>query len=103
MIGSKPQILVKSIRTDQFTRVHFPIRVPKRLELAESLHEFRPKHFWKQFAAGLAISMFTGDRAPVADHEIGGLFHKPPELANTFSRLEIVIHARMHTGMAEVS
>src|ERR1039458_6187786 len=100
--GAKPEIFVEAIGLDQFARVHLPIGIPERLELAEGLHEFGAKHFGKKLAAGLAVSVFAGDRAAVAYHEVSGLFHKLAEFAHAFAGFEIVVHARMHAGVAEV-
>ena len=65
-VRAEPEILVKlvrlaSCRRDDFARIHLPIRIPRGLELAECLHQFRPKHFRKEFGARLSISMFAGE------------------------------------------
>ncbi len=99
---AETQIFVEAVGIDELARIHLPIGIPERFELAESLHEFRAKHFGKQFAAGLPVSMFTGDGTSVADHKVGSVFHELAELANAFRRFEIVVHARMHAGMTEV-
>src|ERR1019366_7540707 len=96
-------IFVEAIGIDELARVHLPIGIPERFELAESLHELRAKHFGKQFTAGLPISVLAGDGAAVADHEVSGLFHELAELADAFGGFKVVIHARVYTGMAEVS
>ena len=100
---AEAQIFVETIRLDELARIHLPIGIPKRLELAESLHEFRPEHLRKKFGAGLAVSMFAGERAAVADDEVGGLFHELAEFAHALCGFEIVVHARVHAGVAEVS
>jgi hypothetical protein len=66
--------------------IHLPIGIPERFEFAEGLHQFRAKHLRKQLAAGLTIAVLAGDGATVADHEIGGLFHKLAELGDAFGR-----------------
>src|SRR5258708_7920825 len=53
---SEAEIFVEAIRIDQLARVHLPIGVPERLKFAKGLHNFRLKHFWQKFGAGLARS-----------------------------------------------
>src|ERR1035441_628514 len=100
---SKAQIFVEAIRIDELARIHLPIGIPKRFELAEGLHQFRAKHLRQKLAARLPVSMLTRDGATVADYEVGGLFHKLAEFSNAFRRFEIVIHARVDAGMTEMS
>jgi len=100
--SAEAEILVEPIGIDQLARIHLPIGIPKRLELAEGLHQFGPNILGKQFAAGLAISMFAGNRAAIAHDEVGGFFHKFAELPNAFGRFEIVVHAGVDAGMAKV-
>src|SRR5208282_3024384 len=42
---AQAQIFVESIGLDELAGIHLPIRIPKRLELTESLHEFWAEHF----------------------------------------------------------
>src|SRR5450755_14205 len=98
---SESQIFVEAIRIDELARIHLPIGIPQRFELAESLHQFRSKHLRQKFAARLPVSMLARDGAAVAHHEVGGLLHELAKFADAFSRFEIVIHARMYAGMTE--
>ena len=100
---AEPEIFVEAIGIDQLARIHLPVGIPKRFELAEGLHEFGAKHLGKKFGAGLAVSVLAGKRASVANNEIGGLFHELAKLADAFGGFEVVIHARVHAGVAEVS
>src|SRR5260370_39561812 len=75
----------------------------ERLELAEGLANFRLKHFGKEVGAGLAVCVSARERAAVADDKVGRLLHELPELADAFGRFEIVIHAGVNAGVAEVS
>src|SRR5437660_10033291 len=47
--------------------------------------------------------MLAGERSAVANDEVSSLLHELPELADAFGRFEIVVHARVHAGVAEVS
>src|ERR1700694_1903062 len=100
--GTEAKIFIETIRLDELTRIHLPIGIPERLELAKGLHNFRPKHFRQQLSTGLAVSVFARERATVADDEVGGLFHELAKLAHAFGRFEIVVHARVNAGIAEV-
>src|ERR1700674_3764355 len=101
--GTEAEILVEAIRFDELAWVHLPIGIPERFELAEGLHNFRPKHFGKKLGAGLPVSVFAGEGAAVADDEVGSLFHELTELADALGGFEIVVHAGVNAGMAEMS
>ena len=94
VVGAQAQILVQLVGLDQLAGIHLPCRIPNRLELAEGLHQFRAKHFRKQFGARLAVAVLAGERAAVADHQVGGLFHELAELGDAVFRLQIEIDAR---------
>ncbi len=101
--GAEAEIFVETIGIDELARVHLPVGIPQRFELAEGLHQFGAKHFGQKFAASLTVSVFAGERAAVADDEVGGVFHKLAELADAFGGFEIVVHAGVDAGVAEVS
>src|ERR1700720_231617 len=99
---AKAKVFVQLVRLDQFARIHLPVGIPERLELTKGLHEFRAKHLREKFTARLSVSMFARERAAVADDEVGGLFHELAEFAHAFGRFQIVIHAGVDAGVAEV-
>src|SRR5947207_11447312 len=45
VVRSQPQIFIQPVRLNQLARIHLPIGIPDRLELAKSLHQLGPKHF----------------------------------------------------------
>ena len=47
--------------------------------------------------------MFAGERAAIADDEIGGLFDEVAELRDAFFRLQIEVEAGVNAGVAEVA
>ena len=100
---AQAKIFVQPIRIDQLARIHLPIGIPERLELAESLHELGSKHLRQEFTARLPISVLARDRAAITDHQIGSLLHEKAEFADAFRRFEIVIHTCMDAGVPEVS
>src|SRR5712692_5272677 len=42
---AKAKIFIQPVRLDHLARIHLPVRIPDRLELAEGLHQFRSEHF----------------------------------------------------------
>src|SRR3954465_13070115 len=62
VINPKTQVLIKFIGLDHFPRVHFPLRVPKRLEAGKGFHDFRADHFRKRSPAALPLAVFAGKR-----------------------------------------
>jgi hypothetical protein len=58
VIGAEPQILIDAGRVDYFPGVHFPIRIPQRLEFAERLYQFRAVYLVQELGLGLPIAMF---------------------------------------------
>ena len=51
--------------------VHLVSGIPDGFEFAESLDQLRTKHFVQQCGAGLAVSVFAGERTAVGDHDVG--------------------------------
>ena len=47
--------------------------------------------------------MFAGDRASIAHHEVGRLFHELAEFRYAFFRSQVEVDARMDAPMAEVA
>jgi len=45
IIDTQPQVFIRPVGLDDFSGIHFPIRIPDRLELMEGTHEFRTEHF----------------------------------------------------------
>src|SRR5579884_2887846 len=43
--GAKAKVSIKLVRLNQLTGVHLPVGIPCSLELSESPHQFRSKHF----------------------------------------------------------
>ncbi len=101
--GAEAEVFVELVGLDQLAGIHLPFRIPGRLEVAEGLHQFGAEHFRKQLAAGLTVAVLAGDGAAVADHEVGGLFHKLAEVGDARFRLQIEIDASVHAGVAEVA
>ncbi len=100
---AEAEVFVELVGLDQLAGIHLPFGIPGRLELAEGLEEFRAEHFLKQFAAALTVTVFAGEGATVADHEIGSLFHKLAELGDALFRLQVEIDAVVDATVAEVA
>ncbi len=58
------------------------MRIPKRFEFAEGLDDVGAEHLRQEFALGLAIAVFAGERAAVGDDEVGGFFHVAAEFCD---------------------
>ena len=59
VIGSQTQIFCRQIGVDNFSGIHFPIRIPDRFEFAEGLHQFFTEHFRQKLRFGLTVTMFA--------------------------------------------
>src|SRR6476660_8690923 len=59
--GAKAKILIYVVSVDYFARVHFPLRVPYRLELAEGTHQFIAIHDRQQVGLGLTVAVLAGN------------------------------------------
>ena len=89
VIRTQAQVSVHSIRPDQFARIHFPIRVPERLEFMKRLDKFGSEHFGEQLGTRLSVAVLTGKRAAVGDDEICGLVYEVAEFLDAFSGLKV--------------
>src|SRR5213075_2034176 len=54
IISSEAQVLRDIVGVDFLARIHFPSRVPNRLELAKGFNQFRSKHLWQKPAPRLS-------------------------------------------------
>jgi hypothetical protein len=61
VIGAEPEILVQPVGIDNFTGVHFPIRIPNRFEFAKRLDQLWTIHLGKKFGARLSVAVFAGE------------------------------------------
>ena len=64
--GAEAQVLVDAVRVDDLARVHLPVRIPDRLELAERLDQLRAEHLRQELASRLAVAVLARERAAVA-------------------------------------
>src|SRR5712692_7610970 len=76
IVRPEAKVFVQPVRLDHLARIHLPVRIPNRFELAEGLHQFRSEHFGKEFGAGLAVSVFAGKGSSIADDQIGSLLDR---------------------------
>src|SRR5205823_936010 len=74
--GAQAKVLVEAIRIDELAGIHASLRVPDRLELAESLDQLRPEHPRQQLRARLAVAVLAGERPAEAHDEKGRLLHE---------------------------
>ncbi len=58
---AQTQVFIHAVGLHHLAWIHFPGRVPGRLELAEGLNEFRSEHARQHFGARLAVAMLARD------------------------------------------
>src|SRR5205823_15048388 len=97
------EILIERVGVDDLSRIHLPVRIPDRLELAERLNDLRAEHPRQQLPARLTVAMFAGERAAVSMYQIGGVLHERSECRHAFSRVEIEADAAVHATLSEVA
>src|SRR5581483_8197311 len=103
VVSAKAQIFVQPVRFNHFARIHLPIRVPNRFELAECLDQFWSEHFGEKLCARLPVAMLARERTSITDDEVCCLFHELAELRDALAALHVIAHATMHTTVAEVA
>src|SRR6266566_1158598 len=57
--GTKTQVFVHTIGVHYLTRVHLAVRIPDGLKFLEGCDQFWSKHFWQEFGARLAVTVFS--------------------------------------------
>src|SRR5690348_6434545 len=101
--GAESQVLLEAVGLDDLARVHLPVWVPDRLELAESADQLFTEHFVEELAARLAIAVLAAQTAAVADTQVGGLFHERAPVLQPRLTGEVKIDAAVDTALAEVA
>ena len=51
VVGAESQVVRDPVRVDDLARVHLPLRIPDRLELAEGIDQLRPEHLRQELGA----------------------------------------------------
>src|SRR4051812_34403728 len=55
-VRTKAEVFIDPIRIDDFPRIHFPVRIPSRFELAKGLDQLRTVHLAEELSPGLSVS-----------------------------------------------
>src|SRR5207237_8541410 len=58
-IGAYAKMCVERVGIHDLARIHLPVGIPDRLEIAKGLDHLRAEHAREQLAARLAIPVFT--------------------------------------------
>src|SRR5271166_1756230 len=103
VVRAQTQILIQLVGLNDLAGIHFPLRIPERFELPESLHQLRTKHFRQQFRARLTVAMLARERPAEADDQIGGLFCKLAIVGDAFFGLQIEVDPHVYAGVPKVS
>src|SRR5271157_273548 len=101
--GAKAQIGVERVCIDNLAGIHLPVRIPNALEFPERAHDLLAKHDGQQFAARLAISMFSGERAAIVGHEFGRLLDERSVVRDPLLAGQVEGDAAMDAALAEMS
>ena len=72
-------------------------------EVAEGLDEAGGVHDGEEFGAGLAIAVLSGERAAVADDEVGGLGDEGAVFGEALGGAEVEVELAMEAALAEVA
>ncbi len=73
VVGAEAEVFVNLVGVDELVGVHAVGGIEDALELAEGLHEVFAEHFGVEGGAGLAVAVFSGERASVGEGDVGGL------------------------------
>ena len=103
VISAETQVFAGRIRVDNFVRIHLAVGIPQRLELAERLHQLRAKHFWEQSAARLAVSVFSGKRSAITQHQIRGAVDEFQVFADARFTKQVEIHLHVNASVPEMA
>ena len=103
VVHAQAQVFGGQVGVEDLMRVHRVGGVPDGFELVEGLHEFGAEHLGQQGAAGLAITVFSGEGAAVADDEVGGAIDEFSVVADSFFGLEVEVDAHVDAAVTEVS
>ena len=103
VVRPEPKVLGDRVRIDDLARVHLPVGIPDRLELAEGVDQFRPEHLREELRARLAVAVLARERATKLEHEIRCLVEEGAELADARDAREVEVPARVHAALAVVA
>ena len=103
VVGAQAQIFGWQVGVDNFVGIQLVVGIPDRLEFTEGVHELGPEHFWKQGSARLPVAVLAGERASVADDQVGCPFNKLAVFADAGFALEIEAYAHVDAPMPEVA
>ncbi|RDI21096.1 hypothetical protein DEU38_11537 [Rhodococcus sp. AG1013] len=87
---------------NDLARVHPIARIEQGLHLAEAANESLAEHDRQEFAAGLAVTVFAGERAAVADHRAGAVLGEPAVAVHPVGGAEVERDPGVHAPLAEM-
>src|ERR1700722_7343902 len=88
VVGAEAKIFVNLVGVDELVGVHAVGGIEDALELPEGLHEVFAEHLGVERGTGLAVSVFSGERASVSESDVGGLIDEATEFEDAFGGLE---------------
>src|ERR1700733_23379 len=103
IVGAETEVFVDFVGVDELVGVHAVGGVEDVFELAEGSHEVFAEHFGVEGGAGLAVTVFSGERAAVSEGDVGGAVHELAEGEDAFGGFEVEVDAHVDAALAEVS
>ena len=103
VVGAEAEVFVGLVGVDELAGIHAVGGVEDALEGAEGLHQLFAEHLGKQRAAGLAVAVFTGERAAVGEGDVGGAVDELAEFEDAGRSLEVEVEAHVDAALAEVA
>src|SRR5688572_15732837 len=102
-VRAKPKVLVEAIRSDEFSRIHFPLGIKDLLELFESFEDLVVVHSRQEFPAGLTVAVLARKRSAITDDEVGRFLDERSELTDAVDCFKIEIQPHMDASLTEVA
>ena len=103
VVGAEAKIFVDLVGVDELVGIQAVGGIEDALELPEGLHEVFAEHLGVERGTGLAVSVFSGERASVGESDVGGLIDEATEFENAFRGFEIEVDAHVDAALTEVS
>ncbi len=94
---------MNAVRVDDLARVHLPVGVPDRLELAEGRDELVAEHLRQELRPRLAVAVLARERAAELEDEVGRLVEEAAEGLDPLRRLEVEVPAGVDAALAVVA
>src|ERR1700745_964205 len=103
VVGTKLQKSFRRIWVYHFSGIQSVIGIPKPLELAKTLRQFRTEHFLGEEGTGMTIPVLSGNRAAISYDHISGFFEEATKDANASVGLQIKGDPLVYAAFSKVA